>query len=107
MILLINYFTPPNLQRYSEYITCIHENLGNKLIKQIIVFVSDNSEFNFTHKKLKVIQVKGRPTYKDYFDYCNKHLKDEVCILANTDIFFDESLEVLNKAILWNVFVVC
>ena len=79
MHLLINYFTPSNLQRYSEFITCIHENLGNKLIKQIIVFVSDNSEFHFTHEKLKVIKVDGRPTYKDYFDYCNKNLKEHVC----------------------------
>lgn len=105
MNLIIEYFKSPDYQRHSEYLTCIHENLDNEHIDKIYVFISDDSKLNFTSKKIKVIQRDTRPTYKDLFEFCNENLKEQICIIANADIIFDETISTLNDADLSNVFV--
>lgn len=105
MNLLIEYFKSPDYQRHSEYLTCIHENLENEFIDKIYIFISDDSNLNFTSKKIKVVKRKVRPTYKDLFEFCNTNLKDEICIISNGDIIFDDSLSILNETNLDNIFV--
>lgn len=105
MNLLIEYFRSDDYQRHSEYLTCLHENLGNSLIQKIYIFISDDSELNFQSKKIKIIKTKERPTYKDLFEFCNKNLKDEICIIANADIILDETIDVLQNNNLDNIFV--
>lgn len=105
MNLIIEYFKSSDYQRHSEYLTCIHENLENDFIDKIYVFISDDSKLNFTSKKLKVINRTTRPSYKDLFEFCNEKLKDQICIIANADIIFDETISTLNDADLSNTFV--
>lgn len=105
MNLLIEYFRSPDYQRHSEYLTCIHENLENDLIDKIYIFISDDSKLNFKSSKIKVIKSKERPTYKDFFEFCNTNLKDEICVVSNADIIFDETLSVVKDADMTNIFV--
>lgn len=105
MNLLIEYFKSPDYQRHSEYLTCIHENLENELIDKIYIFISDDSKLNFSSNKIKVIKGTVRPTYRDLFEFCNTNLKDEICIISNGDIIFDDSLSILNENNLDNIFV--
>ena len=105
MNLLIEYFRSPDYQRHSEYLTCIHENLENENIEKIYVFISDDSKLNFKSDKIKVIQRKERPTYKDLFEFCNKNLKDEICIIANADIILDDTISVVKDTDLDKVFL--
>lgn len=94
MNLLIEYHKSKNLQRHSEFLTCLHENLGNSLIEKIYVFISDDSMLNFTHEKLNIyLSEDGRPTFKSFFRFANYYLKDQICIIANADIMFDESIK--------------
>tara|TARA_B100000902_G_scaffold212903_1_gene202438 strand:- start:150 stop:845 length:696 start_codon:yes stop_codon:yes gene_type:complete len=96
MNLLIEYFRSDNYVRHSEYLTCLHDNLDNDLIDKIYVFISDDSELNFESKRIEIVKREERPTYKDMFDFCNENLKDQICIVSNADILFDETLSVLN-----------
>lgn len=105
MNLIIEYFKSSDYQRHSEYLTCIHENLENDFIDKIYVFISDDSKLNFTSKKIKIIKRNTRPTYKELFEFCNENLKDQICIIANADIIFDDTISVLNDADLTNLFV--
>jgi hypothetical protein len=95
MNLLIEYFRSPDYQRHSEYLTCIHENLENENIKKIYIFISDDSKLNFQSEKIEIVKREERPSYKDLFEFCNENLKDEICIVSNADIIFDESLSVI------------
>ena len=95
MNLLIEYFRSDNYVRHSEYLTCLHDNLDNDLIDKIYVFISDDSELNFESKRIEIVKREERPTYKDMFDFCNENLKDQICIVSNADILFDETLSVL------------
>lgn len=98
MNLLIEYHKSKNLQRHAEFLACLHENLGNSLIEKIYVFISDDSILNFIHEKIVLNLIDNvRPTFKTLFDFCNTHLKDQVCIISCADIIFDESIKYLEK----------
>lgn len=92
MNLIIEYFQSRNHIRNGEYLYCLHQNIGVDEIDSIHIFVEEGSDLNFDSPKIKKIVVKERPTYQDLFEYCNQHLKDEICIVANADIIFDDTL---------------
>lgn len=92
MNLIIEYFNSTNHMRNGEYLYCLHENLGNEYIETVHVFMEEDCELNFDSPKIKRVIVKKRPTYQDLFNYCNENLNDQVCIVANADIIFDDTL---------------
>jgi len=92
MNLIIEYFNSHNHMRNGEYLYCLHQNLANDLIDNVYLFMEDDSELNFDSPKIHRIVRKDRPTYKDLFDFCNDNLKDQICVVANADIIFDDTL---------------
>lgn len=105
MKLLIEYFLSSNHTRDVEYKACINENIKNELIDEIFVFISDNSILDIQSQKLRIINLSERPTFKYLFEYCNNNLNGQICIIANTDIFFDNSLSHLLNSNLENTFI--
>ena len=54
--------------------------------------MEEDTELNFDSPKIKKIVRERRPTYKDTFEFCNKQMQDQICIVANADIIFDDTL---------------
>lgn len=104
MNLLIEYFNSQNHIRNGEYLYCLHQNLGNEHIKTIYLFMDEDAELNFNSSKIKKVIRKIRPTYKDLFEFCNEYLKEEICIIANADIIFDDTLRYFNSLDMNNTF---
>lgn len=92
MNLIIEYFNSPNHMRNGEFLYCLHQNLGNEYIKNVYLFVEDEAELNFYSPKIITVVRESRPTYKEIFEFCNENLKNEICIVANADIIFDDTL---------------
>jgi len=92
MNLIIEYFNSLNHMRNGEFLYCLHQNLGNDLIDSVYLFMEEDAELYFDSPKIKKVIRDKRPTYKDIFDFCNENLKDEICIVANADIIFDDTL---------------
>ena len=105
MELIIEYFKSTNEQRDVEYKTCINENLKCSHIDKIHVFISDESILDIINPKIEIIKIEKRPSFKFLFEYCNENLINKICIIANTDIFFDETLSNLNKIDISNTFL--
>jgi len=97
MNLLLEYFNSSNHMRNGEYLYCLHQNLGNDYIENVYLFMEEDAELNFESPKIKKVINKERPTYKKLFDFCNENLKDQVCIVANADIIFDDTLRYFNS----------
>ena len=96
--LFINYYVSDNEIRKAEYIYSINTNLGNRYIDKVFIFLNDGvCPFE---KHSKVVQILGytRPTYQQMFNEINAcaHPED-INILSNTDIIFDNSLYLLEK----------
>lgn len=102
-ILLQGYFIHSIESRNEEFLKCLKKNINNPAIKKIILFFENLTEEIYLFKipflkneKIEIIPIYNRPTYKMIIDYCNQYLKNEICIIANTDIWFDETIEKLN-----------
>jgi hypothetical protein len=65
--------------RNAEIKEAIHRNLENKYIEQIHIF-NENLE---------------RKTYLNFFQFTNEKLSGSVVVLANNDIYFDDTLGLL------------
>lgn len=109
MILITTYYIPNNKERSNEIIFCLQKNLDNNLIKKIILLNDKIYDLNFINdKNNKICQVSLKDLYNisetnfklkfnDAIKYINENLKNEVCILANSDIFFNETLNHINR----------
>jgi len=88
------YSTIAYRQKEIEY--TLNKNLNNDVVKYIHLFIEDNDYVLFnksifiTHdnyNKIKLVNFKGQPTYKDLFTYCSK-LINTICCICNSDIEF-------------------
>lgn len=105
MKLIIEYFKSANQNRDVEYKSCINENIKNTFIEKIYIFISDDSILDLQSDKIEIVKIDNRPSFKFLFEWCNTNLPDEICIVANTDIFFDSTIEHLKNSDLTNTFL--
>lgn len=101
--LVIPYYNSNNKDRQLELDTCLIKNANNPNIKKIYLMTDNIYELDFINidvkNKIKQILVdddnKKRMSFSYIFNFTNKYLKNEKCIVANTDIYFDNSLSLL------------
>ncbi|MEK0368720.1 MAG: hypothetical protein QQN62_03830 [Nitrosopumilus sp.] len=86
--------------RNLEFKLCFVKNINNRFIDEIVIFfenyddsLSTLTEFDYMrNNKVKIINVDSFPNYSVLFDYANENYKGEIVIVANADIYFDETL---------------
>lgn len=97
-ILILQTYDPQNEEREKELQKVLRYNISDKNIDKIIVVSNptptNQYEFKSQSPKVKVVKLRTRPKYQDYFTIINKekieNYKDEDCLLiaANSDIYF-------------------
>ena len=125
---MIEYHVPKNEDRHEEYLTCLRENLKNPHIEKIHIFLEysqkrppiEDSKIVYpqiekvsmeehrvrdSSKSYLKVSDKSRVTFASLFKYARESLSGKDCIIANSDIFFDETLEVINEADLGNTMI--
>lgn len=95
MILTSDYYISKNKKRQEEYEYCINKVLENDMITKIVYFTQ--GEVKHKHEKITFVKTEKRPTYEDFFNYFNDNHKNEVIILSNLDIYFDDTLNLVNN----------
>jgi hypothetical protein len=89
----------PEILTYNLY--CLYQNLSNERIDKLVLFV-DNCEFNnIFNEKLIVVPIQTRLSYKMWMDYADKEYPEDIKILSNSDVYFNESLSFLDKINEW------
>lgn len=95
--LFISYYQDKNQDRQEELDECLSRNITNDLIDEIHLLL----EYPLTlpnNKKIIKAHVKARPSYSVFFEYINSLTRPEdISILANSDIYFDDTLSLLGK----------
>jgi hypothetical protein len=109
--LLIPLFEHKIHGRNEEFKKSILKNVENIFIKHIYIlfqdYTSTNKYFDYlNNSKITIIPVTKRQTYLDFTKYINLNLRHEINIIANTDIWFDDSINNL-KYINFNNTMVC
>ncbi len=104
MILLQGLYHDPDARRRGELRECLRRNADNNLLQEIHVFSEDavesvdlQSDPLFSLDKMRLIPHRRRMTYRDFFNYANQNLPGRKVIIANADIFFDQSLALLEN----------
>jgi len=95
-ILITSYYKDKSSVRQRELELCMKMNKQNKSIDKIYVFLEGKEEDFPTLRGEKITIVEGpRPTYKMFFEFANSISEPEdIIIIANTDIFYDNSLDI-------------
>ena len=102
MILVSCYYTSSNIERQKELNDTLIYNVNNKYISQIILLNDQIYPLDFIKKnKKKINQVvwykEGNLYFNKAIEYINDYLCGEIVILSNSDIYFDNTLELLTN----------
>jgi len=98
--LYTTFYNEKNEVRKNELLSCIQNNLNNPSIASVTVLNEGASVAYLHQSKLKNIPIFKRPTYKDFIDFIKKNSnQDDIHIIANTDIFFDKHIAVLEHVL--------
>jgi len=98
--LMITMYDEEHPLRRDEMIQCLERNLNHPLIDRIYIFFERKESacrelYNYVSAKknnVEIIEIYERPAYRTFFEYANSVLKGNKVIIANSDIFFDETL---------------
>jgi len=103
IILITSYYLTNNIDRQIEIETCLINNLNNNMLKKIYLLNDKHYDLNFSDNENKIIQIivdddnKKRLSFDYVINFINSNLKDEICILSNSDIYFDDTLILLKN----------
>lgn len=88
---VVQYYKAHSPDRQKELNDCLINNSTAKGIKTVHVLIEPTAvdefcKINFSDKtKIKEIITKGQMLYSELFDYCNKELSGEVCMITHAD----------------------
>lgn len=97
--LVAPYFKANDRRRQRELDECLARNIENSLIDRIILLIDDGARVPCRSGKVEVRYLTRRPTYRDWLDVIEEtDLRDPV-LLANSDIYFDETVGLLHDVL--------
>lgn len=96
--LYTSYYPETNPERDRELLTCLRRNLQAPFIDRVCVLNEGGDLSGLGNGKLLIRAWRSRPTYADFFALINELTeKGDVNVIANTDIYFDETLAFLDE----------
>ena len=103
-ILITSFYQDKNPARQKELELCIVMNARNEHLDKIYVLLEGKKEdFPILEDPNIEVVESPRPTYAAFFAFANSvSTEEDIVILSNTDIFFDQTLIKLNRANLTN-----
>ena len=105
--LIYQYFTPKIKQRIDEMQYCMKKNLQNTSFKKI--FLLNERKYTreelglkqYTHdiidERVEQVVLGSRLKFKDVYDFVEKKKLMGFVVVINSDIFFDDTIKMLNK----------
>ena len=109
IILITQFYISSNKERDKEIQQCLEFNLNNKIIDKIYliterIYTENEMGILTNSNKSKIVQINigTRLMYCNVFDIIEDHKINGYIVLANSDIFFDNSLKILYKTGLIN-----
>lgn len=102
IILITSYYHSKDDERQKEINDCLINNAKNPLIKSIHLLNDQIYDLSFIFSGCeKIVQVvvddnKERLSFLYAISYANQHFHGKICMLANSDIYYDHTLSKLN-----------
>lgn len=103
--LFTTYYISEDQERNDENFKCLKENYNLDIISRIFLFLQNQEkpEISDSKSKIEYVSINKRPKFSDFFNFTNQlNNEDTRFIIANSDIFFDETLSLLNELAIEN-----
>lgn len=113
-ILITTLYNETNKKRIIEYLYCLKKNITHPLIESIHIFYDTTKDIeSYTpildllkkQQKITLSYISRRATFQDCFDIANNQFPHKKIIIANADIYFNNTLSLLNNYNLQNKFL--
>jgi hypothetical protein len=95
VILLVGLYQDRAPARMAELLESLRRNLANRQLAEVHVFLEDGldpaAHGQLAHPKVRLVRHERRVSYADLFAYANRR-PGQRCIIANSDIYFDQTL---------------
>lgn len=111
--LIIVLYNETNEERIAEYIICLEKNLAHDRIGQLHVVYDVSKDDNkniilnyLKNENIPITYVSSRATYAFCFNLANELFPNSRIILSNADIYFNETLELLDDYDLTDKFLI-
>ena len=100
VILFTSIYKEINPVRYEEVLKTLNLNLESKAINRICLFL-ERTTCPVENEKIIKKHIGGRPTYKDFLDWCKivSGGEDDIVVIANSDIFLDKNILALCQSL--------
>lgn len=100
IILFTQWYDDSETEAYR--LQCLTNNVNNIHIDHIHIFCQVGSEKQLISylpslEKISISFIEDNLSYADWMDYANKHYTHTIKILANSDIYFDETISLIKK----------
>lgn len=96
--LLTTWYSERISERELEYELCLNQNLANPFVDQVCILDEGSGLPNAGCPKLQRKPCDARPRYSHFFAWINELASpDDLSIIANTDIWFDESVRMFEE----------
>jgi hypothetical protein len=91
--LITTFYHEQNTDRRNEFLHALKLNAENTQIQKVYILCESGEEFirNFS-LKIEIVKFENRPKFKDLILFANTLSNTVIKIIANTDIYFDETL---------------
>jgi hypothetical protein len=99
IFLFVPYYFSQDSLRQNELNECLAKNEKNTAIEKIILLIDDQSVPPFESDKFIIKRLSTRPTYADWVEIVEEMNIIGPVVLANSDIYFDESIQILNDVL--------
>src|ERR1017187_6700457 len=98
--LLIGLYVDKHRSRQHELEYCLRQNLKNSSIDKVVAVFDKQSDMNYYRAllpegQISYVLVDNRPTFGSFFKLINYRYPDDINIIANSDIYFDQTLQLV------------
>lgn len=105
MILLMGLYEDAEPARTAEFVECLRRNGANPQIDKVVCFIESDATPDelqgrwpaMAHPKIEWVRRGRRVTYDFLIDHANRCFAHAVVGIANADIFFDDTLSMLDE----------
>lgn len=96
--LIVGWYDDPAPTRAAELCECLRRNADHPRVSAIHLFLEvSDVDTPIAHQKIQPMQLGRRLTFADALQFANTRLSGRITIIANTDIYFDETLDTLTQ----------
>lgn len=86
------YFRAGSRERQAEIDLCLQKNLNCSAVTKLVLLIDDGHLPPMSHSKITIHETESRPTYLQWVELSENLSKNQPSVLANSDIYFDETL---------------